>query len=381
MNRQVWARLLALLVLVVVQLVPAFGLDGASAISSRSVACGYVAWGTLYDRLIEYLQGLGDNPSAEKLQVVELARTALQPLAAARPGDAPTKACLSNLRVLLGAVEMYNMDHKEMQHSLDVGVLVQKTYLKLAPACPSGGDYSSKGDLAESGVIVCSKHGTVDEPIQDEQDKRPTPFPETAQALAAEFLEFHARAEFRPSGAIWISLDNDLRPTIVCQATIKPRELLESVARRFIGLPKPKSVDENRVQFEFYPSQWGKQPLVIEILRDGITVRVDPAARDQAGVGSGDSWKEFLTQAAGPEVISFFELDGERLREEMQRTLSTERRDWCLANLDLLAAAVTSYNQTVKEPMDRLDLQKLIGSRILRCEPRCPDQGAYSSAG
>ena len=40
------------------------------------------------------------------------------------------KACYSNIRVLTGAVEMYNMDHSIMMKELDFNTLIQEHYLK-----------------------------------------------------------------------------------------------------------------------------------------------------------------------------------------------------------------------------------------------------------
>lgn len=72
------------------------------------------------------------------------------------------KACASNIRVLLGAIEMYNMDHAELMTVIDQDALVQKSYLKAAVQCPeSGGRYGTIGDVSKDGIIVCSFHGTV----------------------------------------------------------------------------------------------------------------------------------------------------------------------------------------------------------------------------
>jgi competence protein ComGC/RNA polymerase subunit RPABC4/transcription elongation factor Spt4 len=75
------------------------------------------------------------------------------------------KACFSNIRVLTGGVELYNMDAEskdEMMKDLDVRLLVNKGYLKTdvprpEPQC----SYSSKGDLTDDGVIYCKYHGEL----------------------------------------------------------------------------------------------------------------------------------------------------------------------------------------------------------------------------
>ncbi len=75
------------------------------------------------------------------------------------------KACYANMRVLLGATEMYNMDHTETQSTLDedfISVLIEGKYLRSKPECPEKGKYGTIGDLNGDGVISCSVHGTVE---------------------------------------------------------------------------------------------------------------------------------------------------------------------------------------------------------------------------
>lgn len=76
--------------------------------------------------------------------------------------------CLSNQRVLKGAVEMYNMDveKENMMHSLDQELLVKEGYLKkiinLGPekSCK----YLDEGDLAsDTAYIYCDYHGDVEQ--------------------------------------------------------------------------------------------------------------------------------------------------------------------------------------------------------------------------
>ena len=82
--------------------------------------------------------------------------------------SSPQKKCFSNMRFLLGAVEMYNMDNEEMLHEIneDVIELLKKgKYLKNDLYCPHSnkpGHYHNHGDLCEDGVIYCDYHGSVD---------------------------------------------------------------------------------------------------------------------------------------------------------------------------------------------------------------------------
>lgn len=80
------------------------------------------------------------------------------------------KACYANMRVILGAIEMYNMDHQDMiTTSLDDptkagSVLVKGKYLKHPLDPPEiGCNYRIVGDMTGSGYITCDVHGSVEE--------------------------------------------------------------------------------------------------------------------------------------------------------------------------------------------------------------------------
>ncbi|NLI77666.1 MAG: hypothetical protein GX442_14685 [Candidatus Riflebacteria bacterium] len=78
------------------------------------------------------------------------------------------KTCAANRRVLMAAIECYNMDHSTMMTSLDMSALVSGKYLKETLKCPEGGTYVSSGDLtgATAGV-ACSKHGASEDQVGD----------------------------------------------------------------------------------------------------------------------------------------------------------------------------------------------------------------------
>ena len=73
------------------------------------------------------------------------------------------KSCYSNLRIIQGAVEMYNMDTETMMNRLDQRPLREGKYLKATEdiVCPDkeiGGTYSGE-NLTEDAEIICSYHG------------------------------------------------------------------------------------------------------------------------------------------------------------------------------------------------------------------------------
>ena len=77
--------------------------------------------------------------------------------------QAREKACYSNIRVLLGAIEMYNMDHSVMMNSPNQGSLTGAAgYLKAAVVCPETGGTYDGNNLSGDGILSCSIHGAVD---------------------------------------------------------------------------------------------------------------------------------------------------------------------------------------------------------------------------
>ncbi|GAB4275931.1 MAG: hypothetical protein Kow0029_17430 [Candidatus Rifleibacteriota bacterium] len=80
--------------------------------------------------------------------------------------QARDKACYANIRVIQGAVEMYNLDHQQMMKNLDLNALLRGGYIKSMPTKPEPGcRYENRGSLDSNGKIVCRLHGAVDEDI------------------------------------------------------------------------------------------------------------------------------------------------------------------------------------------------------------------------
>ncbi|MBU1105159.1 MAG: hypothetical protein KKB51_00725 [Candidatus Riflebacteria bacterium] len=74
--------------------------------------------------------------------------------------------CAANQRTIMGAVEMYNMDHSTMMDTLDLDALVKGKYLREKSVCRSGHEYYGK-NLSSSGVVRCPIHGDPDNPVPD----------------------------------------------------------------------------------------------------------------------------------------------------------------------------------------------------------------------
>ena len=80
---------------------------------------------------------------------------------------AQRRACFANQKVLMGASEMYNLDHGTQLKTLDaktLGELVSQGYLKPIPEDPGQGEGTSGHySMQPDGSVKCSFHGGVNE--------------------------------------------------------------------------------------------------------------------------------------------------------------------------------------------------------------------------
>lgn len=89
--------------------------------------------------------------------------------------QARDKACFANMRVIMGAIEMYNMDHESLiSTTLDDptkkdSILVKEHYLKSPLSPPDVNcNYKIMGDITNKGFICCDVHGTIESPTKVE---------------------------------------------------------------------------------------------------------------------------------------------------------------------------------------------------------------------
>lgn len=97
------------------------------------------------------------------------------------------KGCFGDQRLLIGAIEMYNMDEEHNILSIEHGEieeLINKKYIKNWPSEYMNNEsrkkckYTSFGDLSDNGYIYCEYHGSIEgqkkpsqEYISDENKK------------------------------------------------------------------------------------------------------------------------------------------------------------------------------------------------------------------
>ena len=72
------------------------------------------------------------------------------------------KRCFSTQRCIMGAIEMYNMDHSEMINTYDQSIrdlLVKEKYLQASFMNDVECEFAAEGDLTGNGFIYCINHG------------------------------------------------------------------------------------------------------------------------------------------------------------------------------------------------------------------------------
>ena len=94
-------------------------------------------------------------------------------LFAHRP-DGRLRSCISNIRNIYGAIEMYNMDNKEPITKLDdngLKLLKKEGYLREITKPESKCEYKSMGNLSDRGIIYCVYHGDIEQLVSCEYYK------------------------------------------------------------------------------------------------------------------------------------------------------------------------------------------------------------------
>lgn len=106
------------------------------------------------------------------------------------------RACNANVRLILGAVEMYNMDNTTMLRSIRTadcmkgGRLVEGRYLKgPVSLADKDCDFYNFNDLSDHGFVYCKKHGVGDIKRNEMLIKLKLINPENIQIRRKSFFE------------------------------------------------------------------------------------------------------------------------------------------------------------------------------------------------
>ncbi|MBI3038822.1 hypothetical protein HYY75_07215 [bacterium] len=246
---------------------PMFAMDGKSVIEEDSMGCLFLNVKELYFSAIEKLKTLNAPENALiKASLTKLWETAAPNFIKAR-GTAMSKSCTANMYILLGAVEMYNMENVNlMKTQIDIPLLKEEKYLSSDVICKENGKYSLQGDFSGNGKISCSIHGPMAN-LRDEQpenESKKDSVPSSLEDFAKKILDFDSKGLFKPTGGLWVSVNQKLIPRLVLEATIKPSELYEFFLQFDPTLSKPSKV-ENYLQFELPPPRPRKRHSILEL--------------------------------------------------------------------------------------------------------------------
>ena len=73
-------------------------------------------------------------------------------------GSARQKACLSNCRVISGAIEMYNETHVPIMTTVDLKTLENNKYIKPINKIEKECEYIIEGDITREVKVICKLH-------------------------------------------------------------------------------------------------------------------------------------------------------------------------------------------------------------------------------
>ncbi|NLI79436.1 MAG: hypothetical protein GX442_23695 [Candidatus Riflebacteria bacterium] len=269
-------------------------------------------------------------------------------------GNAATAACATNLRVLLAATEMYNLDHPTMLNCLQIPPLIEGNYLKEKPVCPAGGSYGSEGDLTRDGVIRCSVHGSMAD-LKTVEVEAKDPLTKALPALQRVRLvlgrqECRLAAAFAPGTAV-----TDLKGLLDQQLGIFKPLIDKGIYDQAQNLPEDKKAQVKAIR-EFVTG--------IQSYADGPWLGVTaPAMPGNSAV--------ILPAVTG--ILAAIAIPNFRKARDNAR----ERA--CQANMRVIMGALEMYEMDTGKKPTCLDFQALKGSNLLPNEPKCPDGGTYSA--
>lgn len=358
----------------------AFSQQAADLFKEERSAALYIDVAAPYQAAIEFLKQINDPQNQQFKQKFDQLFTVAHSNFAAARNMARSKACSANMRVLLGAAEMYNMDNPVgMSSKLDVEKLVQGKYLKSAPTCPEGGSYSVVGDLTGTGDIQCSIHGTVKDLKVGGSKADNLDF----QSFVAKIIEFDRQELFKPTGGLYlIGEPPDVGGfAMLLQAQCKPKELLVFL-RETLGLtiPDPQEKPDGSLSFKILagPLPTGKNP-ELQLSSRGIFIN----AFNGASKSDSKHWDTFLQTANKDGNSLVVEVLPQYFASRLPASGGSSSTKACAANMRVILGAVEMFNMDAApgKEMKRLDFDPLLQSKYLLKMPSCPNGGKYGETG
>ncbi|MGM0598793.1 MAG: hypothetical protein ACQETH_03140 [Candidatus Rifleibacteriota bacterium] len=350
----------------------ALAIDGVSVLNEETIVAGYLDWGYLYKNFIDSLKNINKPEHAGTKSFLDHFYKRATSGASAKTDDQPFENCAKSGMILVGAIEMYDMDHKDRLKHLDLETLKKEGYIRNIPVCPSNGVYSYDYDQYK---IICSKHGDVRNPTPHDDDVSPGSLI-TAKTPAEAILELHSRSIFYPQGKIWFSINNYMQPRLILEGSFKPVELIETIKSLIPGFPEAEILQKNLVRFSIPKTFFAVEKLIVEIVPGAIKIGSDFSA-DIYNKG----WQELISSAQSKKMKLAIEFSIDKLLLHAKKITQKERLDTCLGNIRILQAACGMFGNSTGKVMKNLDQDKLIAGKCLRFPVICPDQGNYSISG
>ncbi len=273
--------------------------------------------------------------------------------------EAQGKACSANMRVMTGAIEMFNMDHEKMATDLDLKALVGQNYLKDEPRCPAQGEYRYlPGKEAGDFTIECSLHGTVEAPKKPSAAVADAASPEARRFAALERIRF----VMHPQGShIKVAVTDPqvkaegkkMLDGAVAQLRAKAAETKAAMMPPGMTLPSGAlEAEQARVQ---------KMLDGVKVIDDGnwIGLRMDDAPPLVLSAGLAG----IVAAIAIPNFVK-------------ARNEARDRQ--CRANRMVLESAAEMYGMDHPDGVAKVTIQELIDKQYLKSEPRCSEGGVYA---
>ncbi|MBU1108577.1 MAG: hypothetical protein KKB51_18015 [Candidatus Riflebacteria bacterium] len=216
--------------------------------------------------------------------------------------------CLSNFKVLSAALQLYAVDNGKEMDSLDQALLKTEGYIAEGIYCPKAGKYSLNTDKE----LVCSIHGTVNEPVWSKKIPRVDastylkPFESFVVLVNATGAEIKAKINDKNLLEQWVAIGKQQMLAVRQMANTQMGQLPEDQRQK--GL---KLIDS------------------IKIVVDGGWLNVSIAGLDEKTVISGITG---ITGAAAAIVTPYFK----KARAAMRNRISDRRtkRAELAGNLD-----------------------------------------------
>ena len=191
------------------------------------------------------------------------------------------------------------------------------------------------------------------------------------------FKELDSFAEskiFLPDGAFWVSIDEELRPSMSISARTRPQELFEFVKKHFGDNKMMPSKNElNLLEFEIPTPGYN---MTLSVTAEGINLSAGSQGKEDLV-----RWKLLAETASNKNTLVAAEVDVSRIKSWLAEKAQGSKRSEsfeCLSNFKVLSAALQIYNEDKGKEMTTLDQALLKSDGYITEERWCPKSGQYS---